>query len=36
MTKLELGRVGISLDVTGDDSYLHAAREIERLGYPAI
>lgn len=36
MTKLELGPIGVALDVTDDDSYLDAAIEIEKLGYSTI
>ncbi len=36
MTKLDLGPIGISLNVTPDDTYLAEAAEIEELGYSAI
>jgi probable F420-dependent oxidoreductase len=36
MTKLELGRIGISLNVSDDDTYLDEAAEIEELGYSTI
>lgn len=36
MTKLDLGTIGVALDVTADDSYLDDATEVERLGYSTI
>jgi probable F420-dependent oxidoreductase len=36
MSKLEVGPVGIALDVSADDSYLKEAAELEQLGYAAI
>ena len=33
---LDLGPIGVALDVSDDDSYLEAAIEIEKLGYSAI
>ncbi|HTF53494.1 MAG TPA: TIGR03620 family F420-dependent LLM class oxidoreductase [Pseudonocardia sp.] len=36
MTKLDLGPIGVALDVSADDSYLDAAIEVEKLGYATI
>jgi probable F420-dependent oxidoreductase len=36
MSKLDLGSIGVSLNVTPDDAYLEQAGELERLGYSAI
>jgi probable F420-dependent oxidoreductase len=36
VTSLDLGRVGIALDVTSDDTYLDHAARLERLGYGAL
>lgn len=36
MTRIELGKVGVSLNVSADDSYLHDAVELEKLGYSTI
>jgi probable F420-dependent oxidoreductase len=36
MTKLELGPIGVALDVSADASYLDAAIEVEKLGYSTI
>ncbi len=36
MTTLELGPIGISLDIDPDGAHLAAAAEIERLGYSTI
>lgn len=36
VTKLELGPIGVALDVSADDSYLDHAVEVERLGYSTI
>lgn len=36
MTKLDLGPIGVALDVSADDSYLDAAIEVEKLGYFTI
>jgi probable F420-dependent oxidoreductase len=36
MTKLELGPIGVALDVSADNSYLDAAIEVEKLGYSTI
>lgn len=36
MRRLDLGTVGVSLNVTADDTYLRDAAEMERLGYSAI
>jgi probable F420-dependent oxidoreductase len=36
MSKVDLGAIGISLNVSGDDRYLAEAAEIEQLGYSAI
>ncbi|WP_028926268.1 TIGR03620 family F420-dependent LLM class oxidoreductase [Pseudonocardia acaciae] len=36
MTTLDMGPIGVALEVSEDDSYLDAAIEIEKLGYSAI
>jgi probable F420-dependent oxidoreductase len=36
MSKLDVGRIGIALNVTADETYLHEAAEAERLGYSTI
>jgi probable F420-dependent oxidoreductase len=36
MSKLELGPVGVALNVSGDDRYLQEAAELEELGYRTI
>jgi probable F420-dependent oxidoreductase len=36
MRKLDLGPVGVTLNVSADDSYLNEAVELETLGYSAI
>src|SRR5450432_2993158 len=36
MSKLSLGPVGITLNVSADDTYLREAAEAEKLGYSAI
>src|SRR5205814_11918 len=36
MAKACAGRMGISLNVSADDTYLHDAAEIERLGFSTI
>src|SRR4051794_29720396 len=33
---LELGAIGVSLNVTAGDEYLHDARQLERLGYRTV
>ena len=36
MTKLDLGPIGVALNVSADDRYLGEAAELEELGYSAI
>jgi probable F420-dependent oxidoreductase len=36
MTRLELGRIGVTVQVRGRDSYLEDAVELEQLGYSTI
>jgi probable F420-dependent oxidoreductase len=36
MGKLKVGPIGIALNVSADDTYLHEAAETERLGYSTI
>lgn len=36
MSKLELGPIGVALNVSGDDRYLQEAAELEELGYRTI
>jgi probable F420-dependent oxidoreductase len=36
MNRLDLGPIGVSLEVSDDDTHLDAARELERLGYSAL
>ncbi|AYY13095.1 TIGR03620 family F420-dependent LLM class oxidoreductase [Actinobacteria bacterium YIM 96077] len=36
MTRIELGQIGVSLNVSADDTYLHDAAELEKLGYSTI
>ena len=36
MRKLELGPIGVALNVSGDDRYLQEAAELEELGYRTI
>jgi probable F420-dependent oxidoreductase len=36
MSKLDVGLIGIALNVSADDSYLHEAAEAEHLGYSTI
>ena len=36
MSKLGLGPVGVTLNVSADDRYLDEAAELEELGYAAI
>jgi probable F420-dependent oxidoreductase len=36
MSKLDLGALGVSLNVTSDDGYLDDARQLERLGYGTV
>ncbi|MQA77169.1 MAG: TIGR03620 family F420-dependent LLM class oxidoreductase [Streptosporangiales bacterium] len=36
MTTLDLGPIGVSLDLSADDSYLDDAVEVEKLGYSTI
>lgn len=36
MSRLGIGPVGISVEITGDDGYLAVAAELEELGYAAI
>jgi probable F420-dependent oxidoreductase len=36
MSKLDLGRIGVALNVSADDAYLEEAAELEELGYSTI
>jgi probable F420-dependent oxidoreductase len=36
MNRLDFGPIGVSLEVSDDDTHLDAARELERLGYSAL
>jgi probable F420-dependent oxidoreductase len=36
MSKLDLGPIGVALEVSADDGYLDEAAELEQLGYSAI
>src|SRR5215470_5663650 len=36
MSKIDLGPIGIALNVSADDGYLKEAAELEELGYSAI
>ena len=36
MSKLDLGQIGVSLNIAPDDAHLDEARQLERLGYRTL